>query len=201
MSVVEPSSGDVPEIPNGLYLATIASVKDIELDTPDKFGKTAKVEISVEFDVDGEIQTLDPRVNRAWSEKATLFLIAQAAGLDPDPFEPFDTDLLLDRQVNILTDQEEGKWPRVKTWSRVQSRKAAKPAQKPAGEAPARSTSVVNPDGTPNYDAFWRVVKGLGLNNGHVYDKAGGMDAFMDLDGADVGFLLEELKLQIETAV
>jgi len=193
--VVQPSSGDAPEVPDGLYTATIKAVKPVKLETPDQFGKSEKIEISLEFVADGEIVTLDPRVNPAWSEKATLFLIAIASGLEVTPHEAFDIDQLLNRQVNILTEQEEGKWPRVKAWSRVQQKKGAKAAE------PSRAGSVVNPDGTPNHDAFWRAITALGLTRAHVFDKAGGMDAFTAMDGADVGFLLEELKLQIETAV
>jgi hypothetical protein len=194
--VVQPSSGDVPEVPDSLYTATIKGVKPVKLDTPDQFGKSEKIEIKLEFEVDGEIVSLDPRVNPAWSEKATLFLIAIASGLDVTPHEAFDIDQLLNRQVNILTEQEEGKWPRVKAWSRVSTKKGLAPSQ--PVERP--STAVVNPDGSPNHDAFWRAINALGLTRKHVFDKAGGMDAFTAMDGADIGFLLEELKLQVEAA-
>lgn len=197
--VVQPSSGDAPEVPDGLYTATIKAVKPVKLETPDQFGKSEKIEISLEFVADGEIVTLDPRVNPAWSEKATLFLIAIASGLEVTPHEAFDIDHLISRQVNILTEQEEGKWPRVKAWSRVPQRKGAKADQQAVG---ATTAGVVNADGTPNYEAFWAQITAMGLNRGHVFDKiGGGMDTFMTMDGADIGFLLEELKLQIETAV
>ena len=189
MPTVHPSSGDIPEVPDGLYIATIVAIKEVTLDVPDKFGKSEKFEISIEFDVDGEVVTLDPRVNQAWSEKATLFLIAQAAGLDPDPSEAFDTDDLLERQVNILTEQEPGKWPRVKAWSKVPKGKAAKAAQ-------PKAAAVVNEDGTPNYDAFWKEISKYGLNRGHVITRCGTIEDFMAMDGADVGLLLEELKSQ-----
>lgn len=149
-TVVQPSSGDVPEVPDGLYRARIVGVKSISLDTPDSFGKTEKIEIAVEFSVGDEIMTLDPRVNRAWSEKATLFQIAQACGLDVDPFEPFDADDLKDCEVNILTEQPEGKWPRVKSWSRIQKKGASRPAQR-ATEASSECKEhdpVYKPDGS-----------------------------------------------------
>ena len=195
MAIVNPSSGEVPEVADGLYMATIVKVTPISLDVADQFGKKEKFEISLEFDVDGEVITLDPRVNQAWSEKATLFLIAQAAGLDPDPSEAFDTDDLLERQVNILTEQESGKWPRVKAWSKVPKGKAAKAAQSnSAASAPA--AAVINGDGTPNYDAFWKEIAKYGLNRGHVITRCGTIEDFMAMDGADVGILLEELKSQ-----
>lgn len=192
MAIVNPSSGEVPEVPDSLYMATIVKVTPISLDVPDQFGKTEKFEISLEFDVDGEVVTLDPRVNEAWSEKATLFLIAQAAGLDPDPSEAFDTDDLLERQVNILTEQEPGKWPRVKAWSKVPKGKAAKAAP----SVKVTSAAVINGDGTPNYDAFWKEIAKYGLNRGHVITRCGTIEDFMAMDGADVGILLEELKSQ-----
>lgn len=135
--VVSPSSGvDAPEVPDALYRATITAIKPITLDQPDAFGKSEKIELDVTFEVDGEEVRLNPRVNPSWGELATLFKIAQAAGLDPSPHEPFDTDLLLKKQVNILTEQEEGRWPRIKAWSRVTKGKAQKPVEQeyiPAG--------------------------------------------------------------------
>lgn len=193
--VIQPSGGDIPEVPDSLYTATIVDVVPVRLEVPDQFGKVNKIDISVEFNVDGETVRIDPRVNQSWSEKATLFTIAVAAGVDANPNVAFHPRDLIGRQVNILTEQEEGKWPRVKAWSRVPQKKGTKAAE------PTRASSVVNPDGTPNHDAFWRAINALGLTRAHVFDKAGGMDAFTAMDGADIGFLLEELKLQIETAV
>src|SRR5262245_57027834 len=95
MPVVQPSSGEVPEIPDGAYPALITAAKAISLEVADQFGKTEKIDISVDLEVDGGIETLNPRVNQAWSEKAALFLIAEACGLNPNPSEPFDTDNLI----------------------------------------------------------------------------------------------------------
>lgn len=184
--VVQPSSGEVPEVPDDLYLATIVSAKPVKLETPDQFGKTDKIEIKVEFDVDGEVVSLDPRVNQAWSEKATLFNIAIATGLDVSPLEGFDVAQLENRQVRILTEQEEGKWPRIKEWSRVPAKKGA--------PAPA----VIASSGEPDYTAFWKAVQRMGIDKPVVYSKAGGMEKFMTLDGPDLAYLLEELKVAVE---
>lgn len=132
MTVVQPSSGEMPDIPDGLYPAKIVKVKEVTLEQPDQFGKTEKIEISIDIDIDGEIETLDPRLNRSWSEKATLFKVAQAAGLDPDPYEPFDTDQLLNKSLRVTVKQEEGKWPRVTEWM-----KASQPRRR--GEPQAQS--------------------------------------------------------------
>lgn len=188
--VIQPSSGEVPVVPDDLYLATIVSTKPVKLEEPDQFGKTDKIEIKVEFDVDDETVTLDPRVNQAWSEKATLFKIAIATGLEVSPLEGFDIAQLEGRQVRILTEQEEGKWPRIKEWSRV--------PQKKAGKTEAKTPAVVTSDGEPDYTAFWSAVNALGVTKKNVYDRAGGMEAFMNMDGADVAYLLEELKVAVE---
>src|SRR3990167_2934015 len=118
MPIVQPGSSDAPEIEDGLYRATIKTVKERTLDKPDKFGNTDKFEIEIEFeDNQGETQNLNPLVNRKWSEKATLFLVAVACGIDAQPYEPFDTDELVGREVNVLIEtEEEGKWPQVKSW-------------------------------------------------------------------------------------
>lgn len=142
--IIQPSSSDCPIVPDDRYEAVIVSTKHISLDTPDQYGKTEKLEIKVSFDVDGEEVTLDPRVNLAWSEKATLFKIAQAAGLDVNPFDPFDTDQLHGRRLRIDTEQEEGKWPRVTGWAKLAGRQKAKPAPAQCKE----HDPVYKPDGT-----------------------------------------------------
>lgn len=204
--VIQPSGGDIPEVPDSLYTATIVDVVPVKLETPDQFGKVNKVDISVEFNVDGEVVRIDPRVNQSWSEKATLFVIAQASGLDPNPTVAFHPRDLIGRQVNILTEQEEGKWPRVKAWSRVPQKKAASKPPEPSAFAGVTVSppmpSIVNSDGSANYDAFWRGVKALGLNRVHVANKLNGdVDNLQLMDGPDVAFLLEEMKLQVEAAV
>lgn len=148
----------MPEIPDGLYLATVKAVKDITLEQPDNFGNTEKVEISIEFtDTDGLNQILDPRVNRKWGEKANLFIIATACGIDADPNATFETQELVGKQVNVLVETpEEGRWPRVKAWSRVRAAKTT-----------AAKTNGVN-QGDPDFDAFWKRVKASGFENKDV---------------------------------
>lgn len=162
MSIVEPNGGaDVPEIPDGLYLAEVTAVKDITLEQPDNFGNTEKVELDIAFtDADGVAQTLQPRVNRKWGEKANLFLIAIACGIYADPDAFFDTDYLVGRKVNVLVETpEEGRWPRVTTWTRVRTGKAN-------GAAPAKANGVNESD--PDFDAFWKRVKAGGFDRKEV---------------------------------
>lgn len=179
MSVIQPGgSGDAPEIPDGLYTATIKAVKDITLDQPDTFGNQEKVEIQVAFtDIDGEAQTLEPRVNRKWGEKATLFSIAMACGIDVGPHEPFDTEQLVGRKVNVLVETpDEGKWPRVKSWGRVKG-KASAPAQKePKAD-----------DGEPDFDGFWKAMNRAGIDRKSVVDYVGGnIETLMAMDAVEL---------------
>lgn len=194
MSVVEPGgSGDVPIIPDGLYTATITAVKDVTLDEPDRFGNQEKVELQVSFTADGEDFTLDPRVNRKWGEKATLFSIAQACGLDPDPYASFDTDDLNHCKVKILVETpEEGKWPRVKAWSRVRGSKASAPSQKPteASETPA----LIQADGEVNWTLFWRTCRDNGVTREMFADELGDVNKLPTMDAADVIELYEILR-------
>jgi hypothetical protein len=173
MSVVEPGgSGDVPQVPDGLYKARIAAVKDVTLDEPDRFGNQEKVEITLEFDIEGEVVSLDPRVNRKWGEKATLFAIAQACGLDPDPWAAFDTDALKGKQVNILVEQpDETKWPRVKAWSKVRTN-GTKPAQ--AAPVAQQTHSLINDLGEVDLPAFWAACFAAGLKRQEVVEAVGG---------------------------
>lgn len=184
MSVIQPGgSGDAPEIPDGLYTATIKGVKDITLDQPDTFGNQEKVEIQVAFrDVDGNDQTLEPRVNRKWGEKATLFSIAMACGLDIGPHEAFDTEELVGRKVNVLVETpDEGKWPRVKSWGRVKNGKASAPAQK------AEQASCIESDGSANFTVFWTQMNKAGIDRKNVIDYVGGdIDTLMEMDGLEL---------------
>src|SRR3990167_9483291 len=168
MSVVQPGAGaDAPEIDDGLYLATVKSVKDLDLEQPDQFGNKEKVEIEVTFeDNHGEDQTLNPRVNRKWGEKANLFLIAIACGIDANPMEAFDTERLVGRQVNVLVEtQEEGKWPRIKSWGRVKEKsgtRASVRATEPS-VALANTPAMITATGELNWTVFWRAIDAAGV--------------------------------------
>jgi len=62
MSVVEPGGQDAPEIPNGLYRATITAIEDQHVDT-DQFGNFEKIVLHLEFSDDELNYQLDPRVS------------------------------------------------------------------------------------------------------------------------------------------
>lgn len=197
MSIVQPGGSDAPEIPDGLYKAKVKAVQDVTLEKPDNFGNTEKVKITVAFvDTDGVSQTLDPQVNRKWGEKANLFLIATACGCDCDPDEAFDTQDMLNRDVNILVETpEEGKWPRVKTWTRIKTaRGAAQPPSTPAIPAPVgkRPGPIIDPDGAVNWDAFWKETERLGATKESVIKAWSGEDALTSATPIDIANWLHD---------
>jgi len=199
MSVVEPSSGgDVPVIPDGTYDARITAVKDVQLETPDMHGNTEKVEITVHFeDDDGEEHELDPRVNRKWGELATLFKIAEAAGLNPNPDAAFDTDYLKNRKVRVVVEtKEEGKWPRVTKWMKARANGAKQASAPPvASQVP----SMINIDGTLNTTAFWTACKAAGIPNTEVAEAVGGdLMKLATIDPTEIVAMYEILKARHE---
>jgi len=194
MSVVEPGAGgEVPIIPNDLYTATITKVIDVVLEEADRFGNQEKVEIHLAFDVDGESMTLEPRVNRKWGEKATLYAIAEAAGLSPDPWAAFDTDALVKRKVNVLIETpEEGKWPRVKAWSKTRQTPA-----KGAQVAPVASDtpSMITALGVIDWTVFWAACKKAHIDQPEVADALGGdLTKLPEMEATKVVELFEILK-------
>lgn len=193
MSIVQPGGSDAPEIPDGLYRAKVKNVQDVSLEKPDNFGNTEKVKITVAFkDSDGVDQTLDPQINRKWGEKANLFLIATACGCDCDPDEAFDTQDLVNREVNILVEtKEEGKWPRVKTWSRLRTARGA--AQPPSAPPAAKKPGpILAEDGTVDWDAFYKETERLGATKESVHKAWGGEGALLSTSPGDVANWLHD---------
>lgn len=195
MPVVKAGGADIPEIPDGLYQATVKGVQHITLEKQDDYGKTRKVKITTAFvDSDGVSQTLDTQVNEAWGDKANLFLIASACGCQVDPDMDFDTDDMLNRKVNILVEQEAEEkpdgsiklhWPRVKSWTRIKAR-AATPAAPPAAETPV-STAIIAADGTLDTNAFWTRTRRLGMTRESVVEAWGGdVEAILKAEPTDV---------------
>ena len=157
MPVVEPSTGKAPQIDSGLYIVTCKAVKEVTVDN-DQFGNFDKLELTLEFEdllaPDGEPQTLEPRINKKWNEKATLFKWATAFGLEVSPAEDFNTDLLIGRVAQALVETaEEGGWPRVTKLTTLPTKMAAVRA---AAKAPASGISEAEQDALI---AWWKVVR------------------------------------------
>ena len=165
MPIVEPSTGKAPQIDNGLYIVICKEIKEVTVDN-DQFGNFDKLEVTLEFEdllaPDGGPQTLEPRINKKWNEKATLFKWAVAFGLDVSPAEPIDTDLLIDRKAQALVETaEEGGWPRVtkltalpKKGGMAAVREAAKPKEDDGLTPSANDDEMI---------AWWKVTREMGV--------------------------------------
>jgi hypothetical protein len=195
MSVITPGGADVPEIEDGLYQATVLQVTDIELDEPDQFGNTSKVEVQISFtDTDGTKHTLEPRVNRRWGERATLHTIAQACGCECNPNAPFDTEDLVGKKVAVLVETlEAGRWPRVKTWTKAAKGRTSQETPPVASTAATERISGpawVNESGDIEWRVWWGQVEKYGGTREGIAKKVGGLDK---LDQMDVGQLADIL--------
>ena len=115
MPTIEPSGSAAPEIEDGLYTATWLDAEEKYVEA-DAFGKNHKLEIHLEVDLgNGETERLDPLVNWAWSERATLYKFALGFGGVVDLTSAFDTDQMKGKQAQVLikTDTEKSAWPKV----------------------------------------------------------------------------------------
>ncbi len=123
MAIVQPGSGDVPEVAPGLYTFRIIDTEqDVRQDSD--FGKAGDpilkiyCELADVADDEGAPIVLRPIVALKFSQggkyqPSTLYLYAKAAGVLPKEGQPFDTDLLEGRVLQGMVQQEEGKWPRI----------------------------------------------------------------------------------------
>jgi hypothetical protein len=184
MAIVEPSKSDAPVLEDGLYPVTCQGVDERTVDN-DMFGNKEKLEfhllIEGETYEDGEPVTLDPRINRKWSEKATLYEWALAFGLNVSPEAPIDTDLFKGKKARaIIETAKEGDWPRVK---KLMKRSGEVATTGTAKMAEGTTADVLHfdekGDPKPDWNLFWALLHRHGLNKKHVIDAYGPVD---DLD-------------------
>lgn len=160
--IIEPSKGKAPQIEDGLYPVICRGVKAVTVDK-DEFGNFEKVEISVELedkvDEEGEPVTLDPRCNRKWGEKATLYQWALAFGVVASVNESFDAEEFIEKQAMALIETpEDGGWPRITKFSKRTQRKGA-PSAAQEGRQPPEGT-VVDADVVSDW---WKARLGEGF--------------------------------------
>lgn len=127
MPTIEPSATAAPEIEDGLYVATWLDAEEKYVEA-DAFGKNHKLEIHLEVDLgNGQTEKLDPLVNWAWSERATLYKFALGFGGVVDLGSAFDTDDMKGKQAQVLikTDAEKSAWPKVVDVIAIKKGKAA----------------------------------------------------------------------------
>ena len=160
MSVIQPSTSEAPVLEDGLYTVVCSGVEEKTVEN-DQFGRNDKVvvhlKIDDKLDENGDPIVIDPMMNRAWSEKATLFHYAQAFGLDPDPMQAFDTNSMVGRKAQaLIATEKEGAWPKVREL--LPFKKGAGPSPRPVLE------EVVEPD----FDGFWKRVRAGGYDRKEV---------------------------------
>ena len=74
----------------------------------------------------------------------------------------------------------------------------AAPRGKAATVTAPQAPSVINPDGTPSWTAFWAEIKRLGVTREGVAAHVGGdLEVLMAMDGPDVAGVLEEIKAKV----
>ncbi len=145
-------------------------------------------------------------------QPSTLFLFAQAFGVVPDVGTPFDTDWLKGKKARgMVRTETEGKWPKVIPESLIPMPKgaakgfgpppprneSAPPASQEARQAsPAAAAvpSIINPDGSVNFDTFWKTLRAENISRTEVVAQVNGdIENLMAMEAADVALLLESL--------
>ena len=135
MAIAEPSTGDAPEIEDGLYDITCVDVSE-PFEELDFNGKKMISKVRIFFQVhgtddgEGNEYVLDPKVNLKWSPggtypASTLFLYATALCGPQDGDIPFDTDNLKGKSARATIKTEAGKWPRISDLMAPKKGKAA----------------------------------------------------------------------------
>lgn len=201
-------------IEKGTYPVTCVGVKEDTIPNP-QFGNGDVIKFTIQFDTleddEGNLITRETMASDYLTPGSKLTAILMAFGVTAELGKVLDIDDCVGRQA-LATVGEKAKTVngQVKTYDTIESifpapklRGSAAPAAQTSQQpTTAPAPSVVNSDGSANYDAFWRGVKALGLNRVHVANKLNGdVDNLQLMDGPDVAFLLEELKLQVEAAV
>lgn len=193
------------KIDKGTHPVTCIGIRPDTIQNP-KFGDGAVIKFTLRFDnlVDdeGEPLTRETMASDYLTPGSKLTKILFAFGVSAGVGQSVDIEDCLDRQAFAVVGE---KRKDDKVYDTIEDlvpapKTGARPAPRPAQAAPAGAApSVVNPDGSADYDAFWRGVKALGLNGTHVAAKVNGdLNNLQIMDGPDIAFLLEELRLQVE---
>ena len=210
MAIAEPSTGDAPEIEDGLYEVTCVDVSDPfeELDFNGKKQiKKVRIFLQVHGTDDGEGNEiiLDPKVNLKWAPggnypPSTLFTFATAMCGPQDPDIPFNTDNLLQKSARATIKTEPGKWPKVSDMMPLKKNGARAPAPSPTvddapfdtDDKPTLTDSLA--EGVALSEWF-ESVKAIGYTPKEILDHAQGKygKAPKDLTQAERDELSQEL--------
>lgn len=186
MAYVPATSGgyEGPEIPDSMYELTCKKVSEWTPTKPDEYGKmNPKFRLELHgVTADGESFIVEPLMNQTFSNfpgrtPSTLFVYADAFGCNPDPSTGFDTDELIDKKAMgfVQTAEEPGSWPRVTNITKIKAG-GKMPAPKTALPPPPRTAikAIILPDGTVDWDTFWKETERLGATKDSVIKAWGG---------------------------
>ncbi len=212
MSVVSPSTGDAPEVEDGLYTLRILRHEDAVRSNDDEYDPGApivKVYVALEDTDDGEGNEiiLRPIMNRKWSAggkypASTLYLYAKAFGVAGDPKEAFDTDWLDGARARGMVKTETvGGWPKIEAKSLLPMvKRGAQSAPRKAQEAapaslPGEDASLAAQADANALASFWEAAE-TEADRGTVSEMADTMfgKTVSKLTTSERDSLLEELR-------
>jgi hypothetical protein len=185
MAIAEPSTGDAPEIEDGLYEVTCTGVSDPfeEMDFNGK-KKIKKVRIFLQVhgtdDGEGNEEMLDPKVNLKWSPggnypPSTLYVFATAFCGPQDGDVAFDTDNLINKRARATIKTEPGKWPKVTDMMALKKNGQSAPTAAQEARQPTNVDDVPFDTGEPStgastINAWLDSMKAVGFNTKEIID-------------------------------
>lgn len=174
-----------PAIPNNLYTLEVRSVVLVPAEVPDHWGNL-KDKLKIHWlitdlvDGDGQEVFVDDRVNNSLSDGAggryppsNYYKICSALGVETENGVDSDRLVGLQCQGMVETEEEEGAWPRVTRYMRIQKGQA-----KAAQKAPTRAQE---PNLTPSsaevdeLSDWWKTTREQGLTREEVIEKSKAM--------------------------
>lgn len=183
----------------GTYRVQLMDLRETQLENPQHgTGDVIRfvLECVDELDSEGNRYALDGIANDILTPLSKLTEWLAAFGVSARPGEDIDMSEAVGREAMATVIHKPGK-DKTGAFARIDK---LVPLPKDAQKAPGRPSApaVVNPDGTPNYTAFWSAITALGLTKQHVFDHLGTMD-LKNLDGADFAIALEELRVKAQS--
>ncbi len=195
MAIVQPSSGEAPQIPDGLYtLKILSATQGMRDNYEDKSILEPFLRVQVQVadteDEEGKEIVLRTDMTLKWSAggkfpASTLYLYANAFGVSPGPDMPFDTDLLVNRVAQgMVKTPPEGGWPAVVRDSLMPVKavkgqpqpidfsKMSLPQSQKAQEAPSEATPFDTAPLGDDLDLIQDEAKKIGYSMKEIIDVA-----------------------------
>ena len=193
-------SSQLEDLEPGSYELTCAEVTELTLEKPDSYGKTEKYAFKFRIegvDLEEGPTMIGKRINRVFTPKSTFWkwsevLLGRAIKVGENVEL---VDLIGQSCMGLITESprdDGGTWKNISDiYPLPKKGQNGKVAEK---EAP----SVINPDGTPSWTAFWAEIKRLGVTREGVAAHVGGdLEVLMAMDGPDVAVVLEEIRAKV----